>query len=544
MKKLLALLIATLIVFSGTVGCKANDNGALSQFKDRPNEVVVYYSSNAYGGDWLTKIAEKYMTTYNTDTYINVKKTVEQTSDLAKIESGVAVGDLYLLDMHLEDKIAYYEDLSDVYNSYPIGETEKKISEKLDPAYQNYYKNSGAYNYVMPKTSVFGGYNFAYNKTVLDNAFPDGYQLPRTTTEFVEFGDKLKDKAYLLVNSFSDSSDYGKYMYAAWFAQMIGYEAYENFRMGRYYDEAQGKYVFDESAPTYYEKQRENIKDFYDILASIYAKDAGYIHSNSIDMTAMDAEAVLAGYGYGKNLKPAAFMINGTYVEQEMGWMLEEQIAANNPQEIRMMQMPVASQIIKRTPSIETDTELRLVIDYVDKVLDGESATKPEGVTDADIEIVKEARSTCGLYMAGGMVIPKAANNKAGAKDFIRYLASDEAAVIAAQNTNGTDFLPFGKNVSEEELGTTRTAFMNDCIKIAKRTTKICSSDSQEYKFSYVTKIGIIYGNKTVSSYLADLYNGKALARDSFYQTSYDEISTSWSRLVEAFIGQGGITAN
>ena len=34
------------------------------------------------------------------------------TSELAKIESGVAAGDLYLLDMHIEDKIYAYEDLS------------------------------------------------------------------------------------------------------------------------------------------------------------------------------------------------------------------------------------------------------------------------------------------------------------------------------------------------------------------------------------------------------------------------------------------------
>ena len=118
----------------------------------------------------------------------------------------------------------------------------------------------------MPKTSVFGGYNFAYNKTVLDSIFPNGYTLPRTTTEFIEFGNAIKDKAYLLVNSFGDSSDYGKYMNQAWFAQLIGYEAYENFRMGRYFDETQNKFVFDASAPTYYTKYINSIKNFYDIL--------------------------------------------------------------------------------------------------------------------------------------------------------------------------------------------------------------------------------------------------------------------------------------
>ena len=100
-------------------------------------------------------------------------------SDLAKVESGVNCGDLYILGLHMEDGIAYYEDLSDVYNSYPIGEEgQKKIIEKVSQYSYEYYENSGAQNYIMPKGGSGAGTNYAYNKTVLDEIFPDGYTLP------------------------------------------------------------------------------------------------------------------------------------------------------------------------------------------------------------------------------------------------------------------------------------------------------------------------------------------------------------------------------
>lgn len=545
MKKLVALLTALLIVLTGMVGCKGvDDGGELAEFKNRPNEVIVYFASNAYGQDWINEIARKYMTDHNTDTFINVKKTVTQTEELAKIESGISVGDLYMLDCHLEEKVFAYESIADVYDSYPIGETEKKISEKILPAYLGYYTNSGAGDYIMPKASIGIGYQFAYNKTVLDSILPDGYTLPRTTNELLELGTKIKDDAYLLINSFGDSSDYGKYMYNGWFAQLIGMEAYQNFRMGRYYDDATGKWLFNEEAPTYYEKQKEAIQEYVEILRNIYTLDNGYIHENSVDMTAMDAEAVFAGYGFGQNLKPGVFMINGSYVEQEMGWMLEEQKAVDNAQEIRMMQMPVASGIISRTPSISSDSELRTVIDYVDKVLMGESATKPEGVEDADIEIIKESRTISALYMAGGMVIPKAANNVEGAKDFIRYLASDEAAIIAARYTNGTNLLPFGKSVTEEELGFERTPFMKDCVEMEKKISNLCSSDSQEFKFTYVTKLAQLNGTGT-TAYLRQFYTNKFNStKDVVYQNSLNEVKTQWNRLVTEFKNQGGDTSN
>ena len=540
--KMLSIALAGLLATGSMVGC-GGATGDLDAFKNRPNEVVVYYASNAYGKEWITEIAEKYMTDHNTDTYINLKKTVTQTEELAKVESGVAVGDLYLLDCHLEEKVFAYENIADVYDSYPIGETDKKVSEKLIDSYKTYFNNAGAENFIIPYSSVTGGYNFAYNKTLLDSLLPDGYTLPRTTDEFLELGNIIKNDAYLLLASFKDSSDYSTYMMKAWFTQLMGYENYEQFMQGRYWDETAEKYVFDEAKPTVYEANKVALEDFFDLIKSIYSIENGYLHDDWVAMDAMDVEAALAGFGFGQNAKPGVFLVNGSYLEQEMGWMLAEQEAADNKQEIRMMQMPVASDIIKRTPSIETDAELRMVIDYVDKVLAGESATKPETVEDADIEIIKEARSVCGAYMAGGMIIPKAAKNKAGAKDFIRYLASDEAAIIAAQNTNGINLLPFGKQVTDEELGFTRTDFMSDCMRISGAASNVISSDSQEYKFAYVTKFGL--SGNAFGGHILKFCNGtNTLTGKAFYQESYDVFAGKWERMITEFKSQGGNTAN
>lgn len=539
--KILAVVLAGLLVGSTMAGC-GGANGELDAFKNRPNEVVVYYGANGYGSQWITRVAEKYMTDHNQDTYINLKKTVTQLEDLAKVESGVAVGDLYLLDAHMEEKTFAFENISDVYNSYPIGETEKKIVDKLDPAYKNYIWQAGTQDYIMPYLGISGGYNFAYNKTLLDSILPEGYTLPRTTNEFLELGETIKEDAYLLNASFKDASDWILFMNGTWFAQLLGEEGYRQYLNGRYYDESQEKYLFDETKPTVYEKNATAVEDYFEIMKSMYSKENGYVHEDWVAMDAMDVEAAFAGFGFGQNSKLGAFLIHGTFLEKEMDWLLAEQEAMGNKTEIRMMRTPMASAIIKRTPSIQSEDELRTVIDYVDKVMAGESATKPEGVEDKDIAIIQEARGMSGMYMAGGMIIPKVAKNKAGAKDFMRYLASDEAAIIAAQNVNGINMLPFGKQVTDEELGFARSDFMNDCMKISRTTSMVVSSDSQEYDFSYIAKFSI---GSPMREHLLKFLNGtNTLTGKTYYQQSYESYESRWEMMVSEFKNQGGNTAN
>ena len=97
------------------------------------------------------------------------------------------------------------------------------------------------------------------------------------------------------------------------------------------------------------------------------------------------------------------------------------------------MKMPVISAITHRTPSIKDDATLSAVVDYVD----GITAELPAGVTEADANIVREARNMVGELVCREFVITKNANHKDVIKDFLAYLTSDRAQRIAAQNCNG-----------------------------------------------------------------------------------------------------------
>ncbi len=546
MKKFIALIAAVLVAITAFPGCKTTQTGELEEFRNRPKEVVVYYSYNAYGKNWITEVAKKYMTDYNTDTYINLKKSLDSGTDLAKVESGVNVGDLYILDMHMEGHVDYYEDITDVYDSYPIGEDgQKKIIDKLDPAMIEYYRNSGAQNYIIPKSGVSAGNNYVYNKTILEEIYPDGYTLPRTTDEFIEMGNYLKNNTeyYLIQGSIgdTDSGDYINYMHKVWFAQLIGHKDYEQFLSGRYFDATTQKYLFDEANPTAYSNRKEAVKDYYEIIDSIYAKANGYMQPDSGIVNQATAQLLLAGLSYG-DYKTGVFLANGSAVEMSMDYMLAEQESSGTPQELGMLKIPMASEIIKRTPSIKNDIMLREVIDYVDKILLGESATKPANVTDADITIIEEARSIIGSYVAGGMIVPKLANNKEGAKDFIRYLASDEAQIIAAKECRGVNVLPFGKDVSEEELGFTISGFRKEVEEIAKKSRILVSSDSQEFLFTYMANFDPILDVRTK---IKALVNGTARpSSEEVYTDSFNSYKKDWNYRVKQYTDVGGSTAN
>lgn len=487
MKKIISLLLVLILPIFVLVGCgEVEQSSSLDKFKDRPNKIIVLYQSSGYGMEWLEKIAEEYMTNYNEDTFVEVRKTVLSDEERSKIQSGISPADIFLTEAHMDSISDYLEPLTDVYNANATGENVKVIDKVNSFLYQCYLNKRDKVAYSMPYVNQMG-YNFAYNKTVLDNAFgKDNYTIPRTTDEFFAFGDQLKAKdIYTFVSSFSDSSDYLHFSLRAWFAQLLGMENYNNYCEGKYFDGQE--YVLNESEPVILDKYETEMKDWYEIVKKLSAADNGYMHKDSNSIDFMKAEAVFAGVGFGKNQRKCAFLFNGIWLENEMSWILAEQASEGDPQVIRMMRTPIASSIIKRTPSITTDEKLREVVDYVDG-----NGAKPSGVTDEDIEIIREARNIVCSVTSGEMVIPKSSKNKAKAKDFLKFMATDKAQFIAQKTLKGIPLLPYGKVYSDAELGITSSDFIKDVTKIANSSTLI-SSSGQEYSFSYFTNFGYSY---------------------------------------------------
>lgn len=366
------------------------------------------------------------------------------------------------------------------------------------------------------------GYGWAYNKTLLDSSFPNGYVLPRTTDEFFQMGNELKNQGkYLYVTSYGDGNDYLAYGRHVWFAQLMGYEGYYNYYDGKYYDSTTNSYIFDENAPTVVSKYEEQHKDYYDLCKKLGLKESGYAHIDSDSMEFMDANAVLAGFPFGENNSRAAFLFSGQWLENEIAWLLADQESMDNEQEIRCMKMPVASAIIKRTPSIENDEELKAVIDYVD----GVTQTKPD-VTDDDVAIISEARSFVGAVVTGTCVIPKAARNVAGAEKFLRFLASDKAQLIAQQKIDGLPLLPFGYNATETELGFKRTDYINDVLDRSKDSILV-PTDGFGSPFSEFTDFKSVYKMKTQKE-LFNLSNATADTADKYFSKLLTAYNNNW----------------
>lgn len=526
MKKIISLVMSAVIIFSFGYGCSKGDK---NKFSNRPKSVVITYSSSGFGMEWLTSLAEKYMTEYNSDTYVQIKKTVLAEEEKSKIQSGMSTSDIYMLDCHIEDAFSYCEELTDVYESNATGE-DKKIIDKIDKTlYELYLNQDDKKAYTLPYINNLG-YYYIYNETTLDSIFPNGYQLPRTTTEFVEFGEQVKNKdTYLLVTSFGDDTDNIRYNYQLWFAHLIGYEKYSKYFDGMYCDDASGEFKFNENEPQVISTYKEEIQEWWEILSSFSKKGSKYIHEDSDAMSYKDAEAVLCGLGFGKNERKAVFMVNGQWTLNEVDWMLAEQENVGNPQTLRVMKVPVASGIIKRTPSIHSEEDLRKVIDYID----GNATELPMGVTEADVDKVREARNMSSATLTGTSVIPKAAVNKEGAKDFLRFLASDEAQAFTAEQFNGIPLLPYGYVPTMESL-TSSSSFVNDYVKLTK-DRQFLSSNSQEHKFAWYENFYFIVDNENKVKEIFIAKEKDYKTAEAYYNSLYNYYNNRWTTLIQDY---------
>ena len=200
------------------------------------------------------------------------------------------------------------------------------------------------------------------------------------------------------------------------------------------------------------------------------------------------------------------------------------------------MRMPVISAILERTPSIPDDATLSAVVDYAD----GNADTLPAGVTEADAAIVAEARSMMAELVCREFVITKSAQNKDEIKQFLAYLTSDRAQLIAAQNCNGLPVLNYGYVPTEEALGFQFSQFTKSVYEVLEKAIVV---DLAKFDKPISTAVGLSwYKDSTTSggSLSENLYTGQALTADKIYQSTVDSLSGTWKDRVEQFLIQQG----
>ena len=541
MKKLVSLLLSVLMVLS-LAACSGKPSGEegsnAEKYKDRSKTFTLCYYEGGFGSEWLQAVVEDYMDNVNKDVYISLKSSTDNEAARQKITSQTGTYDLYYIEVDMFEKSAVLEELSGLMDMEVPGESGVKVRDKIGEKWVDYYME-GDQIYQMPATN-FLGWNWSYNKTLLDETFGEGnWKLPNTTEELFAMGEELFNNNVFLTtfagNDTTGGADYLRYCYEVWFAQMLGLEGY-----GHYYNceyQEGDSYVVAKDSPKNIEQNRSAIEATYKVAETLCQGRSGveFIHSKCESLSFLDAQFLLYQGGFkGAEECPIAFYYNSAAGEQEMLPYIEDGIIGE--QDVRMMKMPVMSAITERTPSIADDATLSAVVDYVD----GTATELPAGVTEADVEIVREARNMMVELVCREWVITKDAENKDDIKDFLAYLTSDKAQMLAAKHCNGLPVLNYGYVPTEEDMGFALSEFSKSIQRLSQDSVIV---DYANFDKPLGRFVGLSwYKDKTASggTLCENLYTKQALSTEEIYQSTLDSFSATWADRVEQYYVQQG----
>lgn len=535
MKKFYKVCALAMSVISIGSLCACGNGGTSDDRKERANNLEVVIFNGGYGYEWMQDVANYYMDNIDQNTYVEVKQTVLNAEEATKVNAGLGSADIYFLEQ-VYSSSKPFADLSDLLDAYPTGETEHTIREKMGENIYAVYNTTD--NWFQMPYSNNHVYNFVYNKTTLDEALgASNYVLPRTTKELFEMGDALKEKGvYLYAGAYGDHNDYFHYQFPVWFAQVAGKEGYDKYLSGEYFDKESGEWKLAESEPLNISYQKTAYMAMYESLLTLCRSDNGYSHPQSNAMTFTNLEMAFYGYGFGLNKKKVAFISNGPWVENEINTIVK--VMGEEPdQEIGVLKMPIASEILYRLPSItgsedEKEAKLREVISYVD----GDSDSKPSNVSDEDIEAVREARTFVGSLTTGSAVVPKDSNNISGAKEFLKFCASDVAREISAKATKGINMLGYDAfGMVELENSSSFVKTLNQVIK----GVNYVESNAALYDFMNATGFSLVRQSELPLE-LSVQSSSNLKDAETFYNDYYSHYANRWSSMIEEFNSKTG----
>lgn len=438
MKRFLAVAICCLLLF--TPGCSAK----VEQNADVLNIEMV---DAGYGTAWAYEMAEKYMATHEGKT-INIKASATMSLSVEnKLTSGPSKNNVGLFITEYEgyrnvvDKgasaVKGYDyaiaDLSDIYTSVVDG---VQVRDKLqNDELLNYVTYKGK-QWVMPWAG--GPCGIVYNKTLFDHY---GWKEPATVSALLQLCDDILTqtggKVYPFAYPGSNASIYWSYIYNTWHAQYEGKQNYSDFwncltpnSVSGQKDNIEGYKVFAQ------EGRRESMLAFESLFTDESGNPTGYMDPDSSTYTHTDAQSQML---FGN----VAMVPTGDWIENEMkksGIEFKTVIdGVEVPTEIAYMPTPL--------------------LDVVDswKQFEGQSGDYEleSGEVIAKSELYQrytDAKNMCYTLMPSmQMVVPSYVASKDLAKDFIKFMISDEGCEIFLKNAGS--LMPYKqKNYSDADL--------------------------------------------------------------------------------------------
>lgn len=529
----LALICALALSLFGCGGAQTEQGDSSVDTSGRSKHFTLCYYEGGYGVDWLQAVVNDYMENINTDVAITLKSSTDNNSTREKIKTQMGTYDVYRLEVDMFNNQNVLEDLTGWLEMEVPGEPGVKVRDKIPQKWIDYYTEGDAI-YQMPATN-FLGWNWSYNKTLLDETLGEGnYKLPNTTDEMFALGEELfNHDVYLTTfvgNDTTGGADYLRYCFEVWFAQMTGLEGYNHYFNCEYNNN--GTYEVATDAPKNIEENRYAIEQTYAVAQTLCqgANGVDFVHSKCESLNFIDAQFLLRqGTFKGTEDYPIAFYYNTAAGDREMAPYVADGIIPE--QDVRMMKMPVISAITERTETINDDATLSAVVDYVD----GTTAQAPAGVSEEDIEIVREARTMMAELVCREFVITKDAQNKEEIKEFLAYLTSDRAQKIAAQNCGGLPVLNYGYVPTEEDMGFAVSEYARTAHEIAMQATIV---DIAKFDKPVGLFMGLSwYRDNTTSggTLCKNLYTKQALGADEIYQSTYNSYLSLWKDKMEQY---------
>ncbi len=414
LKSVMSLLLAAMMLLPTLTGC----GGENQVDKDA---LVVTVAKLGYGDQWLKDLAAAYEA--KTGTKVQVISKIGETGLSAikgEMQSQASETDIFFTRAQEYFKSIYkgsvniggtnypceFADLTDVWNSKASEAESVTIKEKMDPVFEEYHNMDGKYYGIPWANGIMG---IVRNNNVWEDLGYTEEDMPRTTDELFKLCDDVKAKG-MAPFIYSLEAEYYSSFAPIWFAQYEGSESMNYFYNGL-------DPVGESSSNLYaYDGQVEALK----IVQTLVDPDNGYQHSISNSSSFTDMQSVFL-------LNEALFCVNGAWLESEMG-------DAYKGTNIEFVKTPVISSLIDKLDTVNDDATLSAVVKFVDG--EGEA---PAGVSEEDIAIVRDARSNA--YVGNGYdhiaLVPAYSNKLEDAKDFLRFMCSDEGMNIYYKATFG-----------------------------------------------------------------------------------------------------------
>lgn len=416
--RILSLAVAVVLVIGCMTGC---NNGAQGNERNEPGatdnttkdvEIAVWNSGN--GVEWLTAMIDGFKKKHPEYNVFYRASANEGTTVATFGMPDIDTVDMYMtIKNDLQTYTEYLEPLDDVLEATAEGDL-KPIKDKFKPDYLATAQWSDGHYYSMG--SGGGVLSFAYNKELFKKAGIT--QLPRTTDELIVTCDTLKSQGITPLCHFQWGGYY-IYLFHAFMAQYDGTEYLVNSFYGCTDENgiSPSKEVFTKKDGRYYA-----LKAFEKFVTPEYTLTG----SNSKSHTEIQTEFL--------NDK-AAMMYNGA-------WMVNEMKSIGSGDKIGVMRTPVLSAIVDKLTTVKTESQLRKVITAIDEVTSGEKQLSDfasgDGymvgdtvVSSEDWKTVSAARHAVANNFNGELAfIPNYSQAKDGAKEFLKYMYSDEGYQI------------------------------------------------------------------------------------------------------------------